>query len=148
MKGPATTPPDGRDVVRAAGGIVVRAGGGGGWEVAVIHRPEQLDWTLPKGKIEPGETPTECALREVAEETGYRCHLGRFIGEVEYLDRRSRVKIVSYWLMQPIDGAFERNLEVDELRWLSFGDAAQLLDYQHDRELLESVNIPLATGPE
>ncbi len=148
MKGPATTPPDGRDVVRAAGGIVVRAGGGGGWEVAVIHRPEQLDWTLPKGKIEPGETPTECALREVAEETGYRCHLGRFIGEVEYLDRRNRVKIVSYWLMQPIDGAFEPNLEVDELRWLSFGDAAQLLDYQHDRELLESVNIPLATGPE
>ena len=126
----------------------MRAAGGGGWEVAVIHRPEQLDWTLPKGKIEPGETPTECALREVAEETGYRCHLGRFIGEVEYLDRRNRVKIVSYWLMQPIDGAFERNLEVDELRWLSFGDAAQLLDYQHDRELLESVNIPLATGPE
>ena len=148
MKGPATTPPDGRDVVRAAGGIVVRAGGAGGWEVAVIHRPEQLDWTLPKGKIEPGETPTECALREVAEETGYRCHLGRFIGEVEYLDRRSRVKIVSYWLMQPIDGAFEPTLEVDELRWLSLGDAAQLLDYQHDRELLESVNIPLATAPE
>jgi hypothetical protein len=50
--------------------------------------------------------------------------------------------------MQPIDGAFERTLEVDELRWLSLGDAAQLLDYQHDRELLESVNIPLATAPE
>jgi 8-oxo-dGTP pyrophosphatase MutT (NUDIX family) len=148
VNAPPADGPDHQVVVRAAGGIVLRAGDSGGWEVAVVHRPEHLDWTLPKGKIEPGENVTECALREVAEETGYRCHLGRFVGEVEYLDRRGRVKVVSYWLMQPIDGGFEPTPEVDELRWLPLETAAALLDYPHDRELLESVNIPFASASE
>jgi 8-oxo-dGTP pyrophosphatase MutT (NUDIX family) len=148
MTDPATVPPDDRDVVRAAGGIVVRAGDSGGWEVAVVHRPEHLDWTLPKGKVEIGESPTECALREVREETGYGCHLGRFVGEVEYLDRRGRVKVVSYWLMQPVDGAFEPTAEIDELRWPPLADAARLLSYSHDRDLLESVQAPLTTAAE
>jgi len=148
VKDPATVPPDDQQVVRAAGGIVVRAGDSGGWEVAVIHRPEQLDWTLPKGKIETGESPTECALREVHEETGFRCHLGRFVGEVEYIDRRARVKVVSYWLMQPVDGAFTPTPEVDDLRWLTLADTVRLLSYPHDCELLESVNIPLAKATE
>ena len=148
MTDPATVPPDDRDVVRAAGGIVVRAGDSGGWEVAVVHRPEHLDWTLPKGKVEIGESPTECALREVREETGYGCHLGRFVGEVEYLDRRGRVKVVSYWLMQPVDGAFEPTAEIDELRWPPLAVAARLLSYSHDRDLLESVQAPLTTAAE
>jgi len=130
---------DDPEVVRAAGGIVVRAGESGGWEVGVVHRPDRLDWTLPKGKIEMGESPTECAIREVAEETGYRCDLGRFVGEVEYVDRRGRRKIVSYWLMQPADGAFLPTQEVDELRWLPLADARRLLTYPHDRDLLQSV---------
>jgi 8-oxo-dGTP diphosphatase len=148
MTDPATVPPDDRDIVRAAGGIVVRAGDSGGWEVAVVHRPEHLDWTLPKGKLEIGESPSECALREVREETGYGCHLGRFVGEVEYLDRRNRVKVVSYWLMQPVDGAFAPTPEVDELRWHPLADAARLLSYSHDRDLLESVQAPLTTATE
>ena len=126
----------------------MRAGGAGGWGGGGDPPARAARLDAPEGQDRARRDPDQCALREVAEETGYRCHLGRFIGEVEYLDRRSRVKIVSYWLMQPIDGAFEPTLEVDELRWLSLGDAAQLLDYQHDRELLESVNIPLATAPE
>jgi 8-oxo-dGTP diphosphatase len=133
------------EVVRAAGGIVVRAGDSGGWEVAVIHRPDRLDWTFPKGKIEIGESPTQCAIREVAEETGYQCDLGRFVGEVEYLDRRDRVKVVSYWLMQPGDGAFQPTQEVDDLRWLPLADAERLLTYPHDRELLQSVIVQTAT---
>ncbi|MGD1011077.1 MAG: NUDIX hydrolase [Acidimicrobiales bacterium] len=148
MTEPVGAAPDERGVVRAGGGIVLRAGESGGWEVAVIHRPEHLDWTLPKGKLEAGEGPTECALREVKEETGYDCHLGRFVGEVEYLDRRDRVKIVSYWLMQPADGAFQPTAEVDELRWLPIAEALQLLSYSHDRDLLESVQVPLTTDGE
>jgi len=104
-----------------------------------------LDWTLPKGKLERGETPTECALREVLEETGYRCELGRFVGEVEYTDRRDRLKIVSYWLMQPVEGAFEPTTEVDELAWLPLAEASGLLSYAHDRELLASVLAPATT---
>ena len=142
----AMVPPPERNVVQAAGGIVLRAGAAGGWEVAVVHRPEHLDWTLPKGKLEIGESPVECALREVREETGYNCHLGRFVGQVEYIDRRGRVKVVSYWLMQPADGAFTPNAEVDELRWLPLGDAVSLLSYSHDRELLESVQAPVTSG--
>jgi 8-oxo-dGTP diphosphatase len=136
-------PPDGRDVVHAAGGIVLRAGDSGGWEVAVVHRPEHLDWTLPKGKLEADESATQCALREVLEETGFVCHLGRFVGQVEYADRRGRPKVVSYWLMQPVAGAFQPTAEVDELRWPSLADAVALLSYSHDRDLLESVQNPL-----
>jgi 8-oxo-dGTP diphosphatase len=139
---------DEEGVVRAAGGIVVRARDSGGWEVAVVHRPEHLDWTLPKGKLEPDETLSECALREVLEETGQTCHLGRFVGEVEYIDRKGRTKVVSYWLMQPVAGSFEPSPEVDELRWLPLADASEILTYDHDRELLESTNISPATSTE
>jgi 8-oxo-dGTP diphosphatase len=142
VSGSASFPPGETNIVRAAGGIVVRAGDSGGWEVALVHRPEHLDWTLPKGKLELGEGATECALREVREETGCICELGRFVGEVEYLDRRERVKVVSYWLMQPIEGSFQPSAEVDELRWLPLAEAVQLLSYSHDRELLESVRTP------
>lgn len=139
MPGP---PSDEPDVVRAAGGILVRAAAGGGWETALVHRPDRADWTLPKGKLDPGESPEQGALREVHEETGYRCLLGRFVGQVEYQDRRGHPKIVSYWLMQPVDGGFRPSDEVDELRWLPLGDAAHLLSYPHDRELLDSVGTP------
>jgi 8-oxo-dGTP diphosphatase len=135
----STVPPENPNVVRAAGGIVLRASPSGGWEVAIVHRPEHLDWSLPKGKAEPDEASTDCALREVLEETGYECHLGRCVGEVDYTDRRGRMKVVSYWLMQPVAGRFEPNSEVDELRWLALDDALGLLSYSHDRDLLASV---------
>lgn len=124
--------------VRAAGGIVLRASSNGGWEVAIIHRPEQRDWTLPKGKLEPGETGPECALREVKEETGLDCTLGRFVGQVQYRDRRDRSKVVDYWLMQPHGGQFEPSDEVDEMRWMSVADALKTLSYSHDKELVSS----------
>ncbi len=143
MTGSEMVPPDDRSAVHAAGGIVLRAGAAGGWEVAVVHRPEHLDWTLPKGKLEIDESPIECALREVREETGYSCHAGRFVGQVEYTDRRGRTKVVSYWLMQPVEGVFEPTPEVDELRWQPLGEAVSLLSYPHDRELLESIRTPL-----
>ena len=126
-------------VVRAAGGIVIRASTAGGWEVAIIHRPLQQDWTLPKGKVDPGESAEECALREVLEETGWRCALGRFAGEVEYVDRRGRPKVVEYWLMQPIEGGYQRFDEVDELAWVPVGEASARLSYEHDGDLVASV---------
>ena len=67
------------DVVRAAGGIPVRRSADGWREVALVHRPAHEDWTFPKGKLEPGESFEDCALREVLEETGLRCRLGRFM---------------------------------------------------------------------
>jgi 8-oxo-dGTP diphosphatase len=136
--GPAEVP--GPDVVRAGGGIVVRASTTGGWEVVLIHRPLQGDWSLPKGKLEPGETLEECALREVREESGLTCVLGRFVGEVEYVDRKGRPKVVGYWLMQPIEGEWHRSDEVDALAWVPLAEAVSRLSYEHDRELLTAVS--------
>ena len=123
--------------VRAAGGIVMRDRAGGGVEVAVVHRPRYDDWTLPKGKLDDGETFEQAALREVHEEIGLRCRLGK---EVEppsrYRDHKGRPKIVRYWLMEPVEGEFAPNDEVDEVRWLELPAAAALLTYERDQELL------------
>ncbi len=127
------------EVVRAAGGIVIRASRSGGWEVALVHRPLQQDWTLPKGKLDAGEGAEAAALREVLEETGWRCDLGRFAGEVEYVDRRGRPKVVEYWLMQPVEGGFERFDEVDEVAWVPIDEARGHLSYEHDGDLVASV---------
>ncbi|MGH9029764.1 MAG: NUDIX hydrolase [Acidimicrobiales bacterium] len=127
------------DLVRAAGGIVVRGGKSGRFEVAVVHRPRRTDWSLPKGKLEPGELPEAGALREVEEETGLTCRLGRLIGYTEYVDRRGRPKIVAYWRMEVLSGKFRPNQEVDELRWAEGAEALDLLTYARDRDLLTSM---------
>ena len=62
--------------------------------------PRYDDWTLPKGKVDPDETPEECALREVREETGFRCELVRPLGCTAYVDRRGRNKVACYWVME------------------------------------------------
>jgi 8-oxo-dGTP diphosphatase len=126
---------DGLPDVAAAGGVVVRSGDGGR-RVAVIHRPKYMDWSLPKGKLEPGEDWLEAALREVEEETGYRCEASVELPHVSYLDRKGRRKLVRYWLMEPVDGEFQPHGEVDELRWIGREQAEELLTYPHDRELV------------
>lgn len=123
------------DVVQAAGGLIVRRHAGE-LEIAVVHRPEHEDWSFPKGKLEEGETFEVAALREVHEETGMTCRLVRFIGHTEYIDRKGRPKAVAYWVMVAERGSFDRNVEVDELRWLRLDEAAILLSYERDRELL------------
>src|SRR3979411_939796 len=80
-------------VIRAAGGIVCRASRSGNTEIAVIHRPAYNDWTLPTGKLWPGETSEERGLREVREEKGLRGELVRPLGCTAYIDRRGRDKV-------------------------------------------------------
>ena len=126
-------------MVRAAGGIIWRRGSQGRLELAVVHRGGRDDWTFPKGKVHPGESELETALREIGEETGLRCDPGGFLGRARYRDRSGRPKAVSYWEMRALPGTFVANPEVDELRWLIPQEVIALLSYRHDRRLLKSL---------
>ena len=125
-------------MIRAAGGVVVR-NGDDGMEVLVVHRPRYDDWTLPKGKAEPGETDEACALREVEEETGLRCELDRELASTSYTDSHGRPKLVRYWLMHPVAGDLSFTNEVDQATWLSPDEARELLSYERDLPVLDSV---------
>jgi 8-oxo-dGTP diphosphatase len=113
-------------------------------QLAVIHRPRYDDWSFPKGKWEDGDVDDAAtALREVEEETGFRCALGDHVGSTRYRDARGREKVVEYWRMRLADGesgdVFVPNREVDELRWCTPAEAGRLLTYAHDRDLLRHV---------
>jgi 8-oxo-dGTP diphosphatase len=119
--------------VKAAGCVVHRSG----VAFAVIHRPRYDDWSLPKGKLDPGETFEDAAAREVEEEIGVHGELGDELPATEYTDNNGRPKIVRYWLLRADDPPeFEPNDEVDELRWLPATDALDLLSYDRDRDVL------------
>src|SRR4051812_3682399 len=123
--------------IHAAGGVVTRPTSDDGLEVLVVHRPRYGDWTLPKGKLERGESHEHAALREVEEETGVHCDLGRELPSHRYLDRHGRDKVVRYWAMTPVDVQLrEPDEEVDEVRWVRVDDAPTLLTYDADRRLL------------
>jgi 8-oxo-dGTP diphosphatase len=119
--------------------VLVRTNERGRREVAVIHRPSYDDWSLPKGKLQEGETEEQAALREVQEETGFRARLGRRLGTTSYHDRFGRPKTATYWEMTPEGGRFEPSKEVDDLRWLPLPDAAQAMTYSRDRQILEGL---------
>ena len=77
--------------IEAAGGVVIRDG-----KVAVVHRDRYDDWSLPKGKLDKGESFEQAALREVLEETGLQVELGEELEPVSYVDQKGRPKVV--WL--------------------------------------------------
>jgi 8-oxo-(d)GTP phosphatase len=124
------------DPIRAAGGVVRRRG-----EVLLVHRPKYGDWTFPKGKAKRGEDDEECALREVEEETGLRCRLGRELATTRYR-ALAGPKVVRYWEMAALGGKFRPTREIDEVRWLTPARAASLLSYGRDLEVLESLEPP------
>ncbi len=114
--------------VWAAGGVVVDESG----RVLLVHRPKYDDWTLPKGKLDDGESLSECALREVEEETGLDCELAAPVGAVRYLDDSGRLKEVRYWLMRARGGRFQPNPEVDAVDWVDLDVVDERLSYEHD----------------
>ena len=130
------------NVVKAAGGVVCREGSSGETEIVVVHRPAYDDWTLPKGKVDTDETPEECALREVREETGYRCELKRPVGCTAYVDRRGRNKVACYWVMEVVSGKFRPGGEVDRMVWLTVDEAVRRLTYDRDKTLIAQQPLP------
>ena len=131
------SPAPGRPLVLAAGAVLHRSGPAGA-EVLLVHRPRYDDWSLPKGKLDDGESYEDAAVREAREETGYRVRLGRELATVRYTDQKDRPKTVRYWAMTVEAGDFTPNDEVDELRWLRPRKAADLFTYRRDRDVLDA----------
>ena len=128
--------------IRAAGGIVWRVHSGS-IEVAAVHRPKYDDWSLPKGKLEPGETELAAAVREIGEELGARVAVSRRIGTVGY-DVAEGHKTVTYWVMRHVGGEFTPNSEVDGLEWLRPKQARERLTYHVDRRIMSDfAAVPL-----
>lgn len=125
-------------LIRAAG-VVLRDETG---RVAVIHRRRRQDWSLPKGKLEPGESHLMAAVRECQEETGSRPVLGPPLAERSY--RVDGVpKTVLSWAARAVDGSFSASSEVDELRWLDPAAVDGLLSYPEDADLVrQAVALP------
>lgn len=119
--------------VKAAGGIIVRDG-----KIALVHRPHYDDWTLPKGKLDAGETFEQAALREIQEETGMTVELAEELPPTFYIDHQDRQKVVRYWIMPHLSGDFTKNEEVDELVWVRPEKAAGYLTYVTDQAVIHA----------
>ena len=125
--------------VAAAGGVVWRVVDGR-VQIALIHRPRYDDWSLPKGKLEQGESELAAAVREVREELGARVAVSRRISRVRYVADSTR-KSVAYWAMRYLDGEFVANSEADAVEWLTAGKARKLLSYEVDRSVVSDFAI-------
>ena len=111
-------------------------------KVLVVYRAAHSDVSLPKGKVDPGETLPETAVREIREETGLGVVLGAPLGTVEYTLPNGREKVVYYWSAEVNDHALELakftpNDEIASLEWLSLGAARKKLSYSHDLDVIE-----------
>ena len=142
----------------SAGGVLIRRIKGRPHLAAIRPQGKKEGvWALPKGNLDPGETPAETAVREVWEETGVHGRLVEKLGDVKYTYTRRgglRVfKIVSFYLVQAGRGRIgeieERmKVEVAEARWLPLEDAPKLLAYGGEREMAKKALDRLAPGDE
>ncbi len=127
--------------VLAAGCVVWRQGPNEP-ELLLIHRPRYSDWSFPKGKLDRGESQLTAAMREVHEETGLSVRLGPRLPDQHYEVAGGQPKVVAYWAAQPASGSdlttYERNDEVDDLRWMPVSIARRRLSYPRDQRLLEA----------
>lgn len=130
--------------VKTSGALPWRIGRDGNPEVLLVHRRNQDDWSIPKGKAEPGESDADCALREVREETGFDCRPGAELPHVVYLDRTRRVKTVRYWAVTVDAGVFAANDEVDDARWLALPLALRTLTQARERPVVLALGAMVA----
>jgi 8-oxo-dGTP diphosphatase len=138
----------------SAGGVLVRTIRGQLMVAAIQPQGKpQGTWALPKGNLDPGESPAETALREVLEETGVEGRLVEKLGDVRYTyTRRGGVrvfKIVSFYLLRAGQGRIGEieeamRVEVAQARWLPLDEAPRLLSYGGEREMAAKARDRLA----
>jgi 8-oxo-dGTP pyrophosphatase MutT (NUDIX family) len=139
----------------SAGGVLVRTIGGRPHVAAIRPQGKKAGtWALPKGAIDPGESPQETAVREVREETGVEGRLVEKLGDVKYVytwDGERIFKVVSFFLLRAGRGRIGEieeamRVEVAEARWLPLDDAPRLLAYGGEREMAAKARDRLAAG--
>jgi 8-oxo-(d)GTP phosphatase len=131
--------------ILAAGAVIWRPAADRGAEVLLVHRPKYDDWSLPKGKREPGEHILLTAVRETCEETNVRPVLGPRLPDTEY-QSWSRPKVVSYWSARHHGPDARASHEVDGVSWLPLAQARARLTYRHDAVVLDAL-APRSTVP-
>lgn len=130
------------EFIKAAGALLWRCSATG-YEIAVIHRRRYDDWTLPKGKLEPGESWRDAALREVREETGYRAEILGFAGALAY-QTEAGPKVVRFWHMKAIaELGVKLDNEVAEVFWMTPKLARSRLQYPLEQALVEVWDAPI-----
>jgi len=137
--------------VLAAGAVCWRVSKKGKPKILLVHRTQHKDVSLPKGKVDPGETLPETAVREIAEETGLIIGLGAPLGVVEYTLPGGRDKQVYYWAGEVsadaiANSTFVSNDEIEELRWVGLKKARKVLSYPHDMDIVERFGELFAQG--
>ncbi|MGD9997637.1 MAG: NUDIX hydrolase [Ilumatobacteraceae bacterium] len=132
-------------MIEAAGGAVWRLTEASDLEVLLVHRPHRADWSLPKGKRRRSESAVDCALREVWEETGFRCGVGPELPSARTRDRKGRSKRTRYWAMHVLDGRFRVNDEVDEICWSRVDRVGELVSYEHELVVVQALELVHAT---
>lgn len=127
----------------SAGGLVVDRRGDSLLAVLIgrLDRHGHLRWSLPKGHIEPGETPEQAAEREVHEETGISSRVLAPLGTIDFWftsDRRRVHKTVHHFLLEARGGELsDTDIEVDEVAWVPLDEVAERLAHEDERRLLE-----------
>ena len=131
----------------SAGGVVLHEG-----RVLLIRTSDlrgRTVWAFPKGKLDRGETARQAAVREVEEETGWRCRIEGELPRSEYWYQRAgqRVKKAVRWFrMAPIGETRETDGEVDEVAWMPVGEALDRLTYKSDQDTLKRATQAGAPG--
>lgn len=134
----------------SAGGLVVDRSGPQP-QVALIARRSRggrLQWSMPKGHVEPGESVQDAAVREVAEETGIH---GRVLGPLGTIDfwfssgGRRVHKTVHHYLLEASGGRLsDADVEVTKVAWVPLGQARRRLSFSDEQQLLDRVGALLA----
>ncbi|MQM24995.1 NUDIX domain-containing protein [Glycomyces albidus] len=138
--------------VAAAGGLLWRNGERGLVEVVAVWRPRVGNWSLPKGKLDPGEHPLAAACREVEEETGIPVIPQLWLCRAEYVlpnPEGDVLKWVDYWSMrtEKPDAVFTADDEIGERRWLTLAEAREALTRPRDQEVLKAfASLPAVTS--
>jgi 8-oxo-dGTP pyrophosphatase MutT (NUDIX family) len=127
-------------VVKAAGGVVLK--GKKTPKVLVVHRPKYDDWSLPKGKLNRGESWEAAAVREVLEETNVQAQIVDTLNPTSYWIK-NRPKVVVWYLMEVVkEPRFKPNSEVDQVVWVPLDEARKLLTYRDERTVVKQVLKP------